>query len=145
MIFRKAKNKDYLFIKKIAVKAYKKYIPRIGQEPAPMRPTFEKNDVIFVCEKNSKIVAFAIIVTLGKKKLLNNIAVDPIFQQKKIGTYFIHYIEKYFKRKKVYLYELYTNEKMIENIRWYQKLGFKKFKKITEKGFKRVYFRKKIN
>jgi len=35
-------------------------------------------------------------------------------------------------------------KKMIENIKWYHKIGFKKFKKVNEKGFNRVYFQKQL-
>ena len=57
MIFRKAKTKDEKSIKYIALKAYKKYIERMGQEPAPMRPNIQKYDLVFVCEDNNKIIA----------------------------------------------------------------------------------------
>ena len=45
---------------------------------------------------------------------LDNIAVDPMFQKKKVGTNFISYIEDYLIKEKFNYYQLYTNEKMIE-------------------------------
>jgi hypothetical protein len=47
--------------------------------------------------------------------------------------------------QKVNKYQLYTNEMMFENIDWYQKIGFKIFKKVTEKGFNRIYFEKQLS
>ena len=35
-------------------------------------------------------------------------------------------------------------QKKFENILWYQKIGFKKIREVTEKGFNRVYFQKKL-
>ena len=61
-----------------------------------------------------------------------------------MGTTFISFIENYLISEKFNFYQLYTNEKMIENILWYQKIGFKKIKEVTEKGFNRVYFQKKL-
>ena len=144
MIFRKAKTKDEKSIKYIALKAYKKYIERMGQEPAPMRPNIQKYDLVFICEDNNKSIAFAILVLVDGQILLDNIAVDPMFQKSKVGTNFISYIEDYLIKEKFNYYQLYTNEKMIENIEWYHKIGFKKFKKINEKGFNRVYFQKQL-
>ena len=34
-----------------------------GKEPAPMRPIIQKEDVVFVCEDNKQVIAFAILVT----------------------------------------------------------------------------------
>jgi len=35
----------------------------MGKEPAPMRPIIQKEDVVFVCEDNKQVIAFAILVT----------------------------------------------------------------------------------
>ena len=145
MFFRRAKLEDHEIIKVIALKAYQKYVERMGKEPAPMRPVFEKEDEVFVCEKDKQIVAFAIIVKINDQIILDNIAVDPAYQNKGIGNNFIEFIEQYLIKQGVNKYQLYTNEKMFENIDWYQKIGFKIFKKVTEKGFKRIYFEKKLS
>ena len=144
MIFRKANSKDEETIKLIASRAYEKYIKRMGQEPAPMKPNIQKNDIVFVCEKDNKIIAFAILVIKDGNILLENLAVEPLFQKKNVGTTFISFIENYLISEKFNFYQLYTNEKMIENILWYQKIGFKKIKEVTEKGLNRVYFQKKL-
>ena len=144
MIFRKANSKDEDAIKQIASRAYQKYIERMGKEPAPMRPNIQKNDIVFVCEKENKIIAFAILVIKDGNIFLENLAVEPLFQQKNVGTTFISFIENYLIKEKFDFYQLYTNEKMIENILWYQKIGFKKIREVTEKGFNRVYFQKQL-
>ena len=144
MIFRKANSKDKDTIKQIALRAYQKYIERMGKEPAPMRPNIQKNDIVFVCEKENKIIAFAILVIKDGNIFLENLAVEPLLQQKNVGTAFISFIENYLIKEKFDFYQLYTNEKMIENILWYQKIGFKKIREVTEKGFNRVYFQKQL-
>ena len=145
MIFRKANSIDEDAIKQIASRAYRKYIERMGKEPAPMRPNIQKNDIVFVCEKENKIIAFAILVIKDGNIFLENLAVEPLLQQKNVGTAFISFIENYLIKEKFDFYQLYTNEKMIENILWYQKIGFKKIREVTEKGFNRVYFQKKLS
>jgi hypothetical protein len=42
MLFRKAVVEDHKIIITIALKAYEKYVERMGKEPAPMRPLFKK-------------------------------------------------------------------------------------------------------
>ena len=144
MIFREAKLEDHKIIITIALKAYEKYVERMGKEPAPMRPVIQKEDVVFVCEDNKHVIAFAILVKINDQIILDSIAVDTPHQKKGIGNNFIKFIEEYLMEQKVNKYQLYTNEKMIENIDWYQKIGFKIFKKVTEKGYNRIYFEKEL-
>jgi N-acetylglutamate synthase-like GNAT family acetyltransferase len=145
MVFRSAAKSDHLAINAIALKAYEKYVERMGKEPAPMRPVIQKEDVVFVCEDNKQVIAFAILVKINDQIILDSIAVDPSHQKKGIGNNFIKYIEQYLIEQKINKYQLYTNEKMFENIDWYQKIGFKIFKKVTEKGFNRIYFEKQLS
>ena len=145
MFFRRAVAEDHKIIIAIAQKAYEKYVERMGKEPAPMRPVIQKEDVVFICEDNKQIIAFAILVKINDQIILDNIAVDPTHQKKGIGNNFIKFIEEYLMEQKVNKYQLYTNEMMFENIDWYQKIGFKIFKKVTEKGFNRIYFEKELS
>ena len=145
MLFRIAKLEDHKIIMAIAPKAYEKYIERMGKEPAPMRPVIQNEDVVFVCEDNKQVIAFVILVKINDQIILDSIAVDPPHQKKGIGNNFIKFIEQYLIKQKINKYQLYTNEKMFENIDWYQKIGFKIFKKITEKGFNRIYFEKQLS
>ena len=145
MVFRSAAKSDHLAINAIALKAYEKYVERMGKEPAPMRPIIQKEDVVFVCEDNKQVIAFAILVKVNDQITLDSIAVDPSHQKKGIGNNFIKFIEEYLMEQKVNKYQLYTNEMMFENIDWYQKIGFKIFKKVTEKGFNRIYFEKQLS
>ena len=145
MLFRKAKLEDHKIIITIALKAYEKYVERMDKEPAPMRPVIQKQDVVFVCEDNEQVIAFAILVKINDQIIPDSIAVDPSHQNKGIGNSFIKFIEQYLMEQKVNKYQLYTNEMMFENIDWYQKIGFKIFKKVTEKGFNRIYFEKQLS
>ena len=145
MLFRKAELEDHEIIIAIALKAYEKYVERMGKEPAPMRPVIKNEDVVFVCEDNKQVIAFAILVKINDQIILDSIAVDPPHQKKGIGNNFIKFIEEYLMEQKVNKYQLYTNEKMFENIKWYQKIGFKISKKVTEKGFNRIYFEKQLS
>ena len=51
MVFRRAVVEDYKLINTIALKAYEKYVERMGKEPAPMRPIIQKVVGPFKCIK----------------------------------------------------------------------------------------------
>ena len=89
MIFRKANSKDEDTIKQIASRAYQKYIERMGKEPAPMRPNIQKNDIVFVCEKENKIIAFAILVIKDGNIFLENLAVEFCFGLERLHSHYI--------------------------------------------------------
>jgi hypothetical protein len=82
MLFRIANLEDHKIIMAIAQKAYEKYIERMGKEPAPMRPVIQKEDVVFVCEDNKQVIAFAILVKINDQIILDSIAVDPHIKKK---------------------------------------------------------------
>jgi len=61
-----------------------------------------------------------------------------------IGRKLIHYCEKLAAQKGFSLIELYTNEKMTENLEIYPRLGYSEVGRWREDGFNRVFFRKEI-
>ena len=145
---RKAAANDLSKIEQIARTAYQKYVARIGKEPAPMLADFSthlNDDTIFVVEdgRGRDIIAYAVIVVKEGQFWLENIAVEPAHSAQGVGTELIHFVEGFI-ADFADAYYLYTNIKMIENIDWYQRIGFTEIKRMTEDGFERVYFCKKL-
>ena len=146
---RKAAANDLSKIEQIARTAYQKYVSRIGKEPAPMLADFSahlNDDTIFVVEdgRAQDIIAYAVIVVKEGQFWLENIAVAPANSAQGVGTDLIHFVEGFI-ADFADEYFLYTNIKMIENIDWYQRIGFTEIKRMTEDGFERVYFCKKLD
>ena len=145
---RKAAANDLSKIEQIARTAYQKYVGRIGKKPAPMLANFSahlNDDTIFVVEdeRAQEIIAYAVIVVKNDQFWLENIAVAPANSAQGVGTKLIHFVEGFI-ADFADAYFLYTNIKMIENIDWYQRIGFTEIKRMTEDGFERVYFCKKL-
>ena len=145
---RKAAANDLSKIEQIARTAYQKYVSKIGKEPAPMLADFSahlNDDTIFVVEdeRAQEIIAYAVIVVKEGQFWLENIAVAPAHSAQGVGTDLIHFVEGFI-ADFADAYYLYTNIKMIENIDWYQRIGFTEIKRMTEDGFERVYFCKKL-
>ena len=76
---------------------------------------------------------------------VENIAVDPLFQGKGLGAKLMAFAEAEASRHARARIELYTNQKMTENLDFYPKLGYKRFDERLEDGYRRVYFRKHLD
>ena len=75
---------------------------------------------------------------------LENVAVSPNHQGKGVGNRLIAFCEDEAKRLDLQAVELYTNEKMTENLTLYPRLGFEEIGRRKEEGFNRVFFRKQL-
>jgi len=76
--------------------------------------------------------------------LLESVAVLPAFQGRGIGRSLIAFAEEHARRLDLSAVELYTNERMTENLRLYPALGYEETGRATQAGFARVFFQKRI-
>lgn len=141
---------DLKAIKSCAEAAYQIYVHRIGRKPAPMIADFVEaitKQIIFVARlehAQSNIVGFVVFYERGDHMHLENIAVDPQAQGNGVGHALISFVEQSAETGGCKAVELYTNEKMTENLTLYPKLGYEEIERRQEDGFNRVYFRKEI-
>ncbi len=146
MSIRLATHDDIVALKDIAVRAYAPYVARMGQEPAPMRPDFAGHiakDTVFVWDEDG-VQAYAVIVLGHDDPLLDNIAVDPDAQRRRLGAQLLSHVEDYLRQKGFRAVTLYTNVHMTENIGWYDRAGFIETGRGRQDGFDRVFFRKTL-
>ena len=137
-------------IKSCARSAYGIYVERIGREPAPMIADFEnaiKKQIIFVArfaDAPSDFLGFVVFYQRGDHLHLENVAIMPNAQGIGIGRRLISFVEQAAREENCKAVELYTNEKMVENLSLYPRLGYKETERRQEDGFNRVYFRKEL-
>lgn len=146
-MIRKAEPDDVAAIRRIAEAAYDRYLPRLNKPPAPMVADFARHvseDEVFVFEADGSMVGYAILILTAERALLDNIAVDPAAQGKGVGRTLIEEVQRRARAAGHDALELYTNVVMTENLDWYAKLGFVETRRVTEKGFNRVYMRKAV-
>ena len=127
--------------------AYRHYISRIGQPPAPMKEDYNlivAHDLAFVALKEGLIVGFLALKMEEGRIRLDSVAVLPRFQGLGLGRRLIGLAETQAKEGGFSEPELYTNEAMVENIRLYTRLGFKEADRREEDGYRRVYMRKSL-
>ncbi len=125
--------------------AYEKYIERIGREPAPMVADFAGSidaGQLWVAIDDGGLSGYVVFYPRGDHLHLENLAVLPGQQGRGIGRALIAHVEEEARRLRLAAVELYTNEKMTENLGFYPRLGYIETGRRNEAGFNRVYFRK---
>jgi len=127
--------------------AYEKYVARIGREPAPMVADFAALIAaghVCVAVDAEGLSGYVVFYPRGDHLHLENLAVFPGCQGRGIGRALIAYVEDESRRLGLNAVELYTNDKMTENLWLYPRLGYRETGRRSEDGFNRVFFRKNL-
>jgi len=147
LVIRPAVPKDADACRNIAANAYGKYIDRMNKKPAPMVADFATHiakDTTLVAETDGQVIGYAVVMESDEGFLLDNIAIHDRHQGEGWGRRLIKAVEAHIQVCGGTSYELYTNIHMTENLALYPALGFNETKRVIEKGFSRVYFRKDL-
>lgn len=148
MIIRPAKPSDEAAIRACAVAAYTHYVARIGRAPAPMSADYARqirDGIAHVAADDAGIVlGFIVFYPQGAVMHLENVAVEPAHSGRGIGRALIAFCEDAAREARLPAVELYTNEKMTENLALYPRLGYSEIARRAENGFNRVFFRKTL-
>lgn len=147
MSIRKAVMSDHDLVKTCARRAYGIYVDRIGREPAPMVADFEaaiKAGHLHVLAGDDFVKGFVVFYPRDDHIQIENVAVTPEFQGKGIGRRLVAYVEHYARDTGIGAVELYTNQKMTENLTFYPRIGYEETGRRVQDGFQRVFFRKEL-
>jgi len=148
-MIRKATLEDERGVQICAEDAYAQYIPAIGKKPAPMVADFAKQiakGVVYVVENSiGEINGFIVFFPIDGVMFLENVAVHNRAIGKGLGKALIKFCEVEATNSGLDTVELYTNEKMVENLSIYPHLGYTETERRTESGFNRVCFRKSLH
>ncbi|WJH39370.1 GNAT family N-acetyltransferase [Aliirhizobium terrae] len=147
-MIRKAVAIDEATIRACAERAYTRYVAAIGRKPAPMVADFAtqiaEGDVHVAVSDAGDFQGFIVFFPEHGAMFLENVAVEPSAAGKGIGKSLIAFCEAEARRLKLAAVTLYTNEKMVENLSIYPKLGYVETDRRTEDGFNRVFFEKRL-
>ena len=125
--------------------AYAHYIDRIGKPPGPMLDDYARRIAdrqAWVLEDVGTIVGVLVLEETAAGLLLDNIAVLPEHQGKGYGRALMQFAEAEASRLGCHDIHLYTHVLMTENIALYRRVGYIETRRISEKGFDRVYMTK---
>ena len=127
--------------------AYTHYIERIGTPPGPMLDDYAqvvRDHRAYIIEDGGRVVGVLVLMDKEDGLLLDNVAVLPERQGEGIGRRLIEHAESEARRLGHRRLDLYTHERMTENIAMYGRIGYEEVERRTERGFPRVYMRKRL-
>ncbi len=145
---RPATAADEPAIRACAGAAYTRYIAAIGRKPAPMLADYAADiaagHVHAATDAAGILQGFIVFFPEGGRMLLENVAVLPSAAGRGLGKALMAHCEAAARQAGLGAVELYTNEKMVENLAIYPRLGYVETGRRREDGFNRVFFRKSL-
>ena len=148
MSIRPGKLADLVAIKDCAYRAYEKYVARFGGLPAPMVADYEDQitqGTLYVLEEDDTFIGFIVFYQQEDYIHIDNVAVLPEQQGKRHGTRLIEFAENHSRQQGLNKVELFTNDKMTENLSYYPARGYEEFGRWKEDGLNRIFYRKEFS
>jgi ribosomal protein S18 acetylase RimI-like enzyme len=126
---RPARDSDADAIAALVGRAYAKWVDVIGRSPKPMLVDYREaisRHAVFVIDAadRSGLAAVLDLAPESRAMLIENIAVDPSRQGQGLGRRLMAFAEAEARRRSLAEIRLYTNERMVENIAFYKRLGY---------------------
>ena len=144
---RRATRADVPGVTACVCAAYQRWIPVIGRQPAPMLEDYgdviERSDVR-VAERDGAIVGVLVLEWSGAEPFVDNVAVDPGVAGSGVGRRLLELAEAEARRKGHGAITLSTNERMADNLAWYERLGYVAYDRRTVGVYQRVFMRKTL-
>lgn len=142
---RQAQIADQGAVVECVQKAYALYHSRMDKEPAPLLADYSAlitRGVVYVLPGEEGIMGMLVMMPQDRSMFVENIAVDPRFQGKGLGSALMAFVEQQARKEQLDEIRLYTNEVMTENIAFYHTLGFDEVGRWLQGGYRRVFLRK---
>ena len=146
-IIQRAQPADAVEMKDCVKAAYRHYIARIGKPPGPMLDDYSEvieHHQAFIAVESGQIVGVLVLIRKNDGIRMDNVAVLPKYQGKGLGHQLIQFAEAQALEKGFKNLDIYTHELMKESIDMYKRLGYIENKRCTEKGYQRIYMRKRL-
>jgi ribosomal protein S18 acetylase RimI-like enzyme len=127
LTFRRATAADAAAARNLTREAYSKWIPVIGREPKPMTADFDAairdHRVDLLCE-GERIVALIETIAEPEALLIENVAASPACQGRGLGRRLMAHAERLAAAMGYGEVRLYTNARFVDNVAFYQRLGY---------------------
>ena len=127
LAFRRATAADAAAARNLTREAYAKWVPLIGREPKPMTADFDAairdHRVDLLCQ-GERVVALIEAIAEPEALLIENVAVSPAWQGRGLGRRLIAHAERLAGEMGYGQIRLYTNARFVENVAFYQQLGY---------------------
>lgn len=128
-------------------RAYGAWVPVIGRRPAPMDEDYAtpcaKGDV-YALDLDGQLAAILVMEVAADHVWIDNIAVDPAFQGRGLGRFWLAFAEAEARRHGLAEVRLCTHERMHANIAFYGRCGYVETHRRVEDGFPRVFMTRRL-
>ena len=127
MELRQATAADAGAIRDLTRQAYAKWVPLIGREPKPMTANYDEAvvrhrfDLLYI---DGALAALIETIREADHLLVENVAVSPSFQGRGLGRKLMAHAEVLARDLGFGTIRLYTNQRFVENIALYRRLGY---------------------
>lgn len=144
---RLAQTADLASIQTMTNAAYAKYLPRLGRQPQPMTADYTPMiaaEQVWLAEQDGVVVGLIVLQPAADHLLIYSVAVAPTHQGTSVGRQLLLWAEQEAVRQGYSVVQLYTNEKMTENIALYGRIGYQEIKRVLVNGYQVVYMEKAL-
>ncbi len=110
--------------------AYEKFVARLGYEPKPMGTDYSgwiDEGRVWIVERDQAAIATLVLLPENERLLIYSVAVAPEHQGQGYGRGLMAFAETQARSFGTPRIVLYTNEKMTENIQFYEALGYLRY------------------
>ena len=128
MDLRQATAADAGAIRELTRQAYAKWVPLIGREPKPMTANYDEAvarhrfDLLYI---DGTLAALIETIREADHLLVENVEVSPDFQGRGLGRKLMAHAEVLARGLGFNTIRLYTNQRFVENIALYCRLGYR--------------------
>lgn len=144
---RLARPEEAAALRALVRDAYAHYVPRLGREPAPMTDDYAARIAAgqaWIEEQGGAPVGALVLEDTEDGLMLDNIAVAAAMRGRGLGRRLLDFAEAEARRRGHGRIWLYTNEKMVENIAMYTRLGYAETHRAEQAGHRRVFMEKRL-
>jgi ribosomal protein S18 acetylase RimI-like enzyme len=147
MTIRLATREDMAQIARLVNTAYAKYLDRMEKVPAPMLADYAAliaSDGVYVLVSGAEVTGLLVLKAQDLALFIEDVAVDPAVQGRGLGRRLMAFAEQYAREHGLRELRLYTNEVMVENLGFYQRLGFEEVERRVDDDYRRVFLHKSL-
>ena len=99
---------------------------------------------VTVLEAAGRMLGLIVMFSEADHLFVENVAIWPSEQGRGYGRRLLRHAESEAERLGFDNIQLYTEERMAENLTLYPAIGYEEFERREESGYRRVYYRKKV-
>lgn len=146
-MIRLAREGEAETLRSLVRAAYAHYVPRLGREPAPMTDDYAARIAAgeaWLLEVDDKPIGALVLEDTDEGLLIDNIAIAAEARGTGQGRHLMVFAEDEARRRGHARIWLYTNEKMVENILLYTRLGYRETHRAEQHGHRRVFMEKPL-